>query len=163
MATTVDETIRNVRNHELSIERVKNQIATVNEQIKEELESMDEYDDVLNLEGQLAVAKEKLRTALQSKSGYIDLLEKKGELQETLKGHKHILSEELVTYYGQTKERQIEIGANGDARAVVLTGKLGKEQKYQTSLLNPITDLEDAAKKYEQTTVDTENEVPQSI
>lgn len=143
----IKETISSVRDHELSIERLKSQISTLNEELQEELEAMDEFDDVNNLSEQLKIAREKLKIATQSNPRYMNLTEKKAELQETLVGHKHILSEQLVAYFAQTKERQIEMGANGDARAVVLTGKLGKSQKYQTSLLSPIEEFDSAMKE----------------
>lgn len=138
----VDNTIQSIRDHELSIERHKNQIATVNEQMREVMESLDEFDEYNDLNEQLKLSRERLKQALSNNQHYVDLMMKKSELQETLNGHKHILSEQLVAYYGQTKERQIEMNSNGDARAVVLTGKLGKSQKYQQSLLHPMPDMD---------------------
>ena len=44
---------------------------------------------------------------------------------------KQILSDHIVAYYGLTQERQLEIGEEGEAINLILTGKLGKTEKYQ--------------------------------
>ena len=143
------EMTTDIRSRELELERLTNQIKTVNEQMVEILEDTNEYDDVINLSEQLKVAKEKLRLRMQQHPDYMNLTEKKAELADTKKAVKHILSEKLVAYFGQTKERQIEVGPGGDARTIVLEGKLGKQQKYQESLFSPLDGLQDMAAKHD--------------
>lgn len=131
----VDSTIQTIRLYEKDIDATKHKIDTINEQLRDELEAMQEYIAVRDAQEVLDEAKAKLKLALLDDASYNNLLEEKGQLNEKMRDMKEILSDHLVAYFAQTNERQIEISDNGDARSVIITGKLGKRQKYQTSLL----------------------------
>lgn len=141
----VSSAIETVREYEGDIVRTKQKIKVLDEQVLESKEGTPEFARVLELEEQLKEARAQLKSRLLGDGHHNDLLEEKADLQEQLKDQRHILSEHLVAYFHLSGgERQIELGTNGDAREVILTGKLGKEQKYQTSLLAGAGDRNEA-------------------
>lgn len=131
------EMIARVRTFEADIKSFASRLKTLLEQKQEIVENTNEYDAVLKVQEALAEANDKLRTALSSKDGYNDLLESIGEEREALSSARRNLSDFLLGYFHKTGERQIEI-ANHKAREVILSGRLGKEKDYQTSIFAPI-------------------------
>lgn len=117
------------------IESTKRKLKTLKEQVAEILEGMDEAEAVELAADALAVAKQKLASALMGRREYNDLMENIAEYSHKLKGEKDVLSLHLVAYYKLADDgTQIEVDEMGNAREVILTGKLGAEQKYQTSM-----------------------------
>jgi hypothetical protein len=134
MTPELTATISTIKTYELDIEQTKEQVKTITEQIKDELESMPSYHAVQEAEAALADAKTRLKQELLGNADYNDMLETKGQLGDQLRDQKDILSEHIIAYYGLTQERQLQIEDDGDARELILKGSLGKKQKYQTSL-----------------------------
>lgn len=132
----LQSTVSTIKAYELDIEQANEQIKTTNEMIAEELESMAEYQAVEKAQETLKAAKAALKQALLGNAEYNNLLEEKGQLQDKVKDAKEILSDYVVAYFAETKERQLQVETNGDARELIVTGKLGKKQKYQTSIFN---------------------------
>lgn len=133
----ITSTVETIKLYERDIESTKQQLKVVNERLQEELEDMPQYSAVKEAETALALAKEHLKNALLSNADYNNLLEEKAGLSEKMRDQKDILSNHLVFYFAETRENQIEMGEKvGDARQVIVTGKLGKRQKYQLNLFS---------------------------
>lgn len=130
----VTDIIRNVRITEQSIESGKDKKRVLKEQLDELLQGVSEYEEVTESVAQLKVARQDLKLRLMSNANYNDLMEKLGSTKEELKDDEDILSSHLLAFFALTQDRQIELGEGGDAREVILKGKLGKDQKYQTNI-----------------------------
>lgn len=126
--------IESVRLTAKDIKEATGKIKLINEQIQEVLSGLSDYDEVVRLTDELAKAKEKLGRLLQSNERYNDLMEEKAQLSSKVADQRQILSDHLVWYRLTTNERQIEMGSDGDACDVVVTGRLGRASKYQTNL-----------------------------
>lgn len=127
------KTIDTIRACAREIEATEQNVKTTREMIKEIVEGLVENDELEELKLEVVNAQAKLKEVLMRNKRYNDLTEKLGQLNEQLKDDKDVLSNALLLHYKQTGERQIEV-TNETAREVILTGKLGKEQKFQTSL-----------------------------
>jgi predicted nucleic acid-binding Zn-ribbon protein len=126
--------VAKIKQQEISIENSKKQIETRLETINEHKENTQEWLDMESAREQLQVAQKKLAAALSSDGEYNDLMEDLGQLRDKLKSEKQNLSDLIVGYALENKELQIEVNNKGDARELVITGKLGKQGKYQTNL-----------------------------
>lgn len=133
-----DSTLQTIITYVDDIETAENKIKVLKEQLAEIIEKDAKFDEVDTLSISLAKAKEDLKLSLMSKREYNDLCEKIAQLKEDLKENKDILSDYLVEFYATKHERQLQVDpSNGNARDIILKGKLGKEQKkYQTNLFN---------------------------
>lgn len=130
-------TLQTIREYAADVEKTKQNIATLKEQITEIKESMTEYSHFEEAKEVYDLAKRDLELALQGRGNYNDLMEKVAELDHKLKDQKDILSLHIVEYHADTRAQQIEMDdLTGDAREVVVTGKLGKKGKFQTSLFS---------------------------
>lgn len=130
-----NSTIETIRTYAQDIDAGKSNIKTLREQIKERIEQNHNYAEVERLTAELKKAKDDLKYSLMQDSTYNDLMETLGSQKEELKENEEVLSDYLVEHYVKTHEKQVEMNpANGDAREVLLKGKLGQEQKYQTNL-----------------------------
>lgn len=129
-------TKNNIRVYESDIEDTKKQIETKKEMVQELLESTSGWLDVQTLKERYEEAKISFHLKLQGNADYNDGLEELAQLKEKLKEQKQIQSDFIVGYFAETKERQIELGTTGNARDLVVTGKLGKSSKYQPSLFS---------------------------
>jgi small-conductance mechanosensitive channel len=125
-----------IKTYSADIDETAKHIKTQEEMADEIRTKMTAYHEVERLEDELKTAREKLKVDLIRNSNYNDLLEEIGQSKETLKSQKSILSDHIVAYYALTQERQVQTEANGDARQLIVTGKLGKVEKYQTSLFS---------------------------
>lgn len=131
----IDQTVESIRVIARDIDAKESGLKVKKDQLKEIVESMPEWNEVYELSEELKAAKEKLRIALMRNSRYNDLAEKIANEAEDLRDDKDILSAHVVEYYASTHQHQIEIDeSNGDARQVIVNGKLGKGAKYQPSL-----------------------------
>lgn len=108
-------------------------IKTIRERLDEIVESFEENDAVNDLIGQLALARENLKRRIMGNTEYVNLAEKLANARAGQKESKLLLSEFLLGYFAQTKERQIELGTK-DAREVQLRAKLGKPKDFQMSV-----------------------------
>lgn len=128
-------TIDTIREYAADIDKTKQDIKTLNEAASEQVESETAYNEVAELTEQLAAAKERLKSSLMSNHVYNDVMEKLAECKNKLADQEDILSLHIVEYYAGTHERQIEMNAEGDAREILVKGKLGKRGKFQTRLV----------------------------
>lgn len=132
-APNSQKSINTIRTYSFDIDSFKQRLTTLKEELQEIIEATSEYEEVVRLDAEFKAAKENLKRVLTGKQEYVDLLENIAEEKEAKKGAESILSDYLVAYFAQTGERQVELNAK-DAREVIVSGKLGKQQKFQTSL-----------------------------
>lgn len=139
----IEQTIDSIRIIARDIDAKESGLKVKKDQLKEIVESMPEWNEVYELSEELKSAKEKLRIALLANSRYNDLAEKIANEAEDLRDDRDVLSKHVVEYYASTHEHQIEIDeSNGDARQVIVNGKLGKGAKYQPSLFGKDATIE---------------------
>ena len=126
-------TVDNIRTFDHELREHDQRIKTLREQLQDRAESTDEYAVVESLKAQLKEAREKLKQKLLSLPGYNDLAEKLADEKDSKKSAELDMSDFLIAYHAETKERQVELEP-GDAREVILKGRLGKPKDYQTNL-----------------------------
>lgn len=141
MTDDIASKVESIRRVSTDVDAREREVKHIKEQIKDIVESMPEFTAVDELTKELAEAKEKLRIALMAKANYNNLMERLGDEQNDLKDDRDVLSACVVDYYASTREHQIEIDSNGDAREVIVKGKLGKSEKYQPSLFGRNTEV----------------------
>lgn len=128
--------VQTVLGYRQDIERTTSQLADIKEQMEDELESMPEYTRWKELADQASNAKKQLDIALRGNGEYNDLAEQRAQLLAERRDQQAILSNYVVSYAVETKESQLELEGNGDALPIILKGKLGKPEKYQTNLFS---------------------------
>lgn len=127
-------TIEKIRTFDQDIRRFDHQAKTVKELIQAKVEELPEYATVESLKEQLAQARKALKQATLRIPGYNDLCNNLADEKDALKNARLNLSDFLLGYYAETKERQIELGPEG-SREVILKGRLGKPKDDQLNLL----------------------------
>jgi uncharacterized protein (DUF3084 family) len=134
-----------IRDLEKRIWTAKGRVKTQKEAVDDIISGHTAYNEATKAKQEYEYAKKKLELALQSDQEYNDAMEALAEEKQQLKDDRDILSLHLVEYYTTTHERQIEIGeSNGDAREVIVTGKLGAKSKYQTQLFSKKGEQDDS-------------------
>lgn len=123
-----------IKSLEFDIGVTKDQIKTRKELITEHIESTPSWLEFQTAKEELTRKKAALDQALAGDGEYNNMLEDLGQLNEKKKDQMKTLSDLVVWYFIETSEKQLETESNGDAREIVITGKLGKKGKYQTSL-----------------------------
>lgn len=123
-----------IKKQEFHILATKEQMRTRKEMITEHVESTQAWLDLQTAKEEFDRKKAALSLSLSSDGEYNNMLEDAAQLREKLKDQRDTLSEMVVGYFIDTEEKQLETDSNGDAREIIITGKLGKKAKYQTSL-----------------------------
>lgn len=135
--TKKDEILEDIREYEQFIRQNESKLKTLSEDLAEEMENLDEAEAVGKARDDLKMKQEALAAALKRNSKVADLMEEIAQIKDVIKGTKLSLSNHLVAYSLLTQERQVQMDEEGHARDVILTAKLGKEEKqYQESLFN---------------------------
>jgi vacuolar-type H+-ATPase subunit E/Vma4 len=123
-----------IQSQERAIEITKNKIATRKELMSDAVESKQEWLDLESTKEEVKRLANKLQLSLQGDLAYGNQLEDLAQLKDKLKSQKETLSDLVVGYVLETKERQVEMNNQGDARDLIIKGSLGKKGKYQTNL-----------------------------
>lgn len=136
--TIKQDILNDIRENEKDIKAKEQRIKTLNEDLAEKVENTEAGERVGKLKDQLKIAQEDLVSELKRNPEVNDLMEEIGAEKEVLKGIKFALSNNLIAYFAQTNERQVQMDDEGHARDMILSAKLGKEEKqYQESLFSP--------------------------
>lgn len=140
MADTENESqqaIETIRECATEIDKTKATIKNLREQALDIKEGMAAYDEYTKASDAAKAAKENLRLALMGKAEYNNIMEEIALEADKLKDAQEIISQHIAYYWRETGERQIEVDHNnGDAREIIVKGKLGAKQKYQTNLFS---------------------------
>jgi predicted RNase H-like nuclease (RuvC/YqgF family) len=116
------------------IDATKQLIATRREMIDDYIQNKPSWLEVEAAKEELARLRAKLAAELGTDGDYNNMLEDLAQLKDKMKSEKETLSDLVVGYRLETGEHQLEINNDGDARELVLTGRLGKKAKYQPSI-----------------------------
>lgn len=150
--STKEDMLRDIREYEKDKSAKEQRIKTLNEDLKEKMENTEAGERVAKLKDQLKIAQEDLVAELKRNPEVNNLMEEIGAEKEVLKGINFSLSNHLVAYSLLTQERQVEMDSQGHARDIMMTAKLGKEEKnYQTSLIAPEDELQQSIDEFNQT------------
>lgn len=132
------EMLEDIREYEKEISAKQQRVKTLNEDLKEKVENTDAGELVGQLKDKLKIAQEDLVAELKRNPEVNNLMEEIAAERQVISGLQFSLSNHLVAYSLMTQERQVQMDEEGHARDVILTAKLGKEEKqYQESLFNP--------------------------
>lgn len=123
-----------IKSQEYLILKTKEEIKTRKELIAESTETRQAWLDLESAKSEVVRLREKLSQELLGDGDYNNQLEDLGQLKEKFKDQKETMSMLIVSYYVDTQEQQLETDSNGDAREILIAGKLGKKAKYQTSI-----------------------------
>ena len=135
---TKEAILEDIRENEKEIKTRKDGLKALTESLKEKVENTEAGERVGQLKDQLKIAQEDLVAELKRNPEVNDLMEEIGAVKEVIKGLEFALSNNLIAYFAQTNERQVQMDDQGHARDVLLSAKLGKEEKqYQESLFSP--------------------------
>lgn len=128
----------NIRTYTGDLRVAKDRLKELEKDLKEKMENTNASTKVAELEDQLAVAREDLRAELKRNPEVNDLMEEIGAQREVVRGTQFSLSNYLVAWHALTSERQVQMDEEGHARDIILTARLGSDEKhYQVSLLTP--------------------------
>lgn len=136
MDSEKQETINAIRDLLHEMDETKAKVKAGRERAEEIKQLKSAYAEVEALTEKLADAKESLKMSLLQDGDYNDLMENIANEKLKYDDQKEMMSQHLVLFHDQFKEQQIELGDNGDARDVIIVGKLGREAKYQTSIFS---------------------------
>lgn len=132
-----EDILEDIRENEKEIRIKKDRVKQLKEDLTEKMENTEAGERVAKLKDQLKIAQEDLLAELKRDREINDLMEEIGAEKEVIKGLEFALSNNLVAYFAQTQERQVQMDDEGHARDLIMTAKLGKEEKqYQESLFN---------------------------
>lgn len=137
----------NIRDLDMDIFITKGRIKVLNERIEEIKVEHTSYNEMIKAKQAYEKARENFRLTMLSDSDYNDTMENVATEKQKLADQKDMLSLHIVEYYTKTKERQVEIGDDGDARDLIVTGKLGARGKYQTNLFSDSAPAEPKAEQ----------------
>lgn len=127
-----------IASNEKEIAKRKEHIAEMKEKLQEKIDNTTLGEKVGKLKDELKAAQEDLVMELKRKPEVNDLMEEIAAEKDIVKGLQMSLSDTLVAYFAETKERQVQIDEEGHAKDVIMSAKLGKdEHQYQTSIFNP--------------------------
>lgn len=132
-----------IRSYEKDIDHKKDRIAQLKEDIEVKIENTDAGERVGKLRDQLKLAQEDLVAELKRNPEVNNLMEEIVAEKDVLKGMQMALSDHLIAYFAETKERQVQMDEQGHAKDVLITAKLSKkEHKYQTSIFSENAEVE---------------------
>jgi hypothetical protein len=138
--------VEKIRKLDIHIFGCEGRVKVLKEELQEVLEGHTAYQELQRAQAAVERARADLNRALQGDEDYNDLMEKIADENNDIKETKYSLSQLVVEYHAQTHAKQVEIGPNGDARELIVNGRLGKRGKLQMSLLreaSPERDLEE--------------------
>lgn len=133
--------IGTIRDASSAIEILKSNIKTKKEMIDDHVGNYQEWLDLESAKDEVERCRVALNVKLAGDADYNNSMEAMADMKLELKDKQDTLSTFIVAYHTETKENQIEIGTNGDARRLVIKGKLGRVEKYQTNIFSDRKDL----------------------
>lgn len=131
------EIVTKIRQLDTHIFTAKGRLKILREEQLEKLNEHTAHKELVVAQLAVETAKKNLERVLIGDGDYNNLLERIADEKDDIRETGYTLSLYLVEWYAQTHQKQIEIGAKpGDAKEVLITGKLGKTAKFQTRLFS---------------------------
>lgn len=131
-----DDVVEKIKQLDQSVTAAKERIAVLKERKQEILENHTAYHNFKDAQAALAKAKEEMNRALQGDGQFNNIMEQLASEKSDLDETKYTLSVYVVEYHARTHAQQVEVGEDGDARDVIVTGRLGRKGKLQTNLFS---------------------------
>ena len=127
--------IAKVRTYDKDIRSFQSKAKQLSDDMTKIAEGTDEYTEVLKLNAQLETARANLKRRLAGNSAWIKLSEELAEERLSITDAQNSMSDFLLVYFADTKEKQIEFGPH-EAKEVILRARLGKAKDFQTNLFS---------------------------
>ena len=149
--------ISTIRECDLELIDLKAKLKDVNEELTEHVAGFEESKEVKRLKEELEQAKNRQAAALTSDPDFNELMDQKADLNREIKDTKEVLSSHVVAWKTSTGEDQVEYD-DVMGKEVIVSGKLGKLQRYQTNIFSdpkkrakiagPLQGMQDMADKH---------------
>lgn len=128
--------IETIRETDLELIELKASLKEVNEDITEHVGGFQESKDIVELKNQIETKKAQLNAKLSQDPDFAAYMDQKSGLNQQIADAKEILSTHVVAWKTLTGEDQVEYD-EVMGKEVIVTGRLGKLERYQTSILTP--------------------------
>ena len=128
--------IETIRETDLELIEHKADLKDVNKDLTENVAGYQESKDIAELKNQIEAKKAQLNAKLSQDPDFASYMDQKSGLNQQIADAKEILSTYVVAWKNLTGEDQVEYD-EVMGKEVIVTGRLGKLERYQTSLLTP--------------------------
>lgn len=128
--------IETIRECDLELMDLKASKKDVEEELAEHVAGFEESKEVKRLTLELENAKKKQAAVLSQDGDFATLMDQKAGINQKIADAKEVLSTHVVAWKTLTGEDQVEYD-EVMGKQVIVTGRLGKMERYQTSLLTP--------------------------
>lgn len=160
--------IDTIRETDLELMDLKQAKKELDKDISEHVAGFQESKDIRDLTNQLETKKAQLNAKLSQDPDFHEMMEQKSGINQQIADAKEILSSHVVLWKTSTGENQVEYD-EVMGKEVIVTGRLGKLQRYQTNifsseetrakLANPLDGFQKMADKHDVTiSIGTGNE-----
>ena len=149
--------IQTIRETDLELIDLKSALKDVSEEITEHVAGYQESKDIAELKNQIETKKAQLNAKLSQDPDFVAYMDQKSGLNQQIGDAKEVLSTYVVAWKTLTGEDQVEYD-EVMGKEVIVTGRLGKLERYQTSILtppealakmqNPLQGMQDMADKH---------------
>lgn len=128
--------IETIRECDLELMDLKASKKDVEEDLAEHVASFEESKEVKRLTLELENAKKKQAAVLSQDGDFSVLMDQKAGINQKIADAKEVLSTHVVAWKTLTGEDQVEYD-EVMGKQVIVTGRLGKMERYQTNIFTP--------------------------
>lgn len=128
--------IETIRETDLELIDHKAALKELNKDLTEHVADYQESKDIADLKNQIETKKAQLNAKLSQDPDFATMMDQKTGLNQQIADAKEVLSTYVVAWKNLTGEDQVEYD-EVMGKEVIVTGRLGKLERYQTSLLTP--------------------------
>lgn len=128
--------IQTIRETDLELVDLKEAKKELEKDLSEHVAGYQESKDIKELQNQIETKKAQLNAKLSQDPDFSEMMNQKAGFNQQIADAKEILSTHVVAWKTLTGEDQVEYD-EVMGKEVIVTGRLGKLERYQTSLLTP--------------------------
>lgn len=128
--------IETIRETDLELVDLKAAKKELEKDLAEHVAGYQESKDIRDLQQQIETKKAQLNAKLSQDPDFSEMMNQKSGFNQQIADAKEILSTHVVAWKTLTGEDQVEYD-EVMGKEVIVTGRLGKLERYQTSLLTP--------------------------
>jgi len=128
--------IRTIRETDLELVDLKSTKKELDKDLTEHVASYQESKDIKELKNQIELKKAQLNAKLSQDPDFAEMMSTKTNLNQQIADAKEILSSHVVAWKTMTGEDQVEYD-EVMGKEVIVTGRLGKLERYQTNIFTP--------------------------
>lgn len=133
--------IETIRECDMELMDFKRQAKDVDEQLADCVGGFEETKEVKRLRAELEAAQKRQAAVLSGDQEFNNLMDQKASINLGIKDTKEVLSTHVVAWHELTGENQVEYDEIM-GKEVIVTGRLGKLERYQTNIFTPKDKLE---------------------